>query len=98
MPIDPSSPMQVQQGSPFQSMGQATQALSGLAQLQNVRQQNQMMQAETQNLQQTASQVRSASWATPVWMATATARWIARRSDRQRLGSWPGSIATEMAA
>jgi len=56
MPIDSSIPLQVQQGSPFQSMGQATQALSGLAQLQNVRQQNQMMQAETQNLQQTASQ------------------------------------------
>jgi hypothetical protein len=52
MPIDASIPLQGQQFSPFQSMNQATQSLSSLAQLQNIRQQNQMMQAETQNLQQ----------------------------------------------
>lgn len=54
MPIDASIPLQYQPGSPFASMNQATQSLSSLANLQNVQQQNQMMQAETQNLQQSA--------------------------------------------
>jgi hypothetical protein len=54
VPIDASIPLQSQMGSPFASMNQATQSLSSLANLQNVQQQNQMMQAETQNLQQSA--------------------------------------------
>lgn len=54
MAIDASIPLSGQQISPFQSMNQATQSLSSLAQLQNIRQQNQMMQAETTNLQQSA--------------------------------------------
>lgn len=56
MPIDPNIPLQVNQGGPMQSMGQTLQPMVSLAQLANIRQQNQMMQAETQNLQQTASQ------------------------------------------
>jgi hypothetical protein len=56
MPIDPSIPLQVQQGSPFASMQQTMQPMVSLAQLANIRQQNQMLQAETQNLQQNASQ------------------------------------------
>ncbi|MGG1948968.1 hypothetical protein AB1286_29880 [Trinickia sp. NRRL B-1857] len=56
MPIDPSIPLQVNQGSPMQSMGQTLQPMVSLAQLANIRQQNQMMQAETLNLQQQASQ------------------------------------------
>lgn len=56
MPIDPNIPLQVNQGSPMQSMGQTLQPMVSLAQLANIRQQNQMMQAETQNLQQNASQ------------------------------------------
>ena len=52
MPLDPSIPLQVQsQPNPF---GQAVQTASGLAQLANIRQQNQLMQAETQNLNQSA--------------------------------------------
>jgi hypothetical protein len=54
--LDTSIPLQAQQFNPFQSMGQATQALSGLAQLQNIRQQNQLMQAETTNLNNQADQ------------------------------------------
>jgi len=56
VPIDPSIPLQVQQGSPFVSMQQIAQPMVSLAQLANIRQQNEMMQAETQNLQQKASQ------------------------------------------
>lgn len=56
MPIDASIPLQVQQGSPFASMTQATQALSGLANYQNAQQQNQLLQADTQVMQQQASQ------------------------------------------
>ncbi|QBQ99259.1 hypothetical protein [Paraburkholderia pallida] len=56
MPIDPSIPLQVQQSSPFSSLGQATQSLSSLAQLQNIQQQGQMFQAETQNLNNSAAQ------------------------------------------
>lgn len=55
-PIDASIPLQVQQGSPFASMTQATQALSGLANYQNAQQQNQLLQADTQVMQQQASQ------------------------------------------
>lgn len=62
--LDAAIPLQVQQYSPFQSFGQATQALSGLAQLQNVRQQGQMFQAETQNLNNEAAQStqQNAEW------------------------------------
>jgi hypothetical protein len=54
MPIDASIPLQSQQVNPFGAMNQATQAMSGLAQLGNIQQQGQMMQAETQNLNQSA--------------------------------------------
>ncbi|MCP3709723.1 hypothetical protein M3I54_22530 [Paraburkholderia sp. CNPSo 3274] len=54
MPIDPSIPLQAQVGSPFTSMGQMLQPMTSLASLANIQQQNQMMQAETQNLQQSA--------------------------------------------
>lgn len=56
MPIDASIPLQTQQVNPFGAMNQATQSLSSLAQLQNIQQQGQMYQAETQNLNQQASQ------------------------------------------
>jgi hypothetical protein len=56
MPIDPSIPLQVQQGSPFASMQQVAQPMVSLAQLANIRQQNEMMQAETQNLNNSAAQ------------------------------------------
>ena len=64
MPIDPSIPLQVQQGSPFASMQQAAQPMVSLAELANIRQQNQMMQAETQNLNNSAAQStqQNAEW------------------------------------
>lgn len=55
MPLDPNIALQGQVANPFQSVGQATQAMSGLQQLANMRQQNQMMQADTQLLNQQAS-------------------------------------------
>lgn len=55
MPIDPSIPLQGQQVSPFASMQQTLQPMVSLAQLANARQQNEMMQAETQSLQQNAT-------------------------------------------
>ncbi len=56
MPIDASIPLQAQQVNPFGAMNQATQSLSSLAQLQNTRQMGQLLQADTQNQQQQASQ------------------------------------------
>jgi hypothetical protein len=54
MPIDPSIPLQAQQYSHFTAINQAVQPLASLAQLQNLQQSNQLMQAQTQNLQQNA--------------------------------------------